>query len=75
MTSTSGSSSNSQTVLGRTGAALSFVHKKKSWQNLMDICKHKGWRWRQNLMDICKHEKREAGREWLEERGGMTENN
>ncbi len=27
---------------GRTGAALSFVHDKRSWQNLMDICKHFG---------------------------------
>lgn len=25
---------------GRTGAALSFVHDRKSWQNLMDICKY-----------------------------------
>jgi ATP-dependent RNA helicase DDX19/DBP5 len=25
---------------GRTGAALSFVHDKKSWSNLMQICKH-----------------------------------
>ena len=25
---------------GRTGAALSFVHDKKSWQNLMAICQH-----------------------------------
>ena len=25
---------------GRTGAALSFVHDRKSWQNLMAICKH-----------------------------------
>ena len=25
---------------GRTGAALSFVHDRKSWQQLMDICKH-----------------------------------
>ena len=25
---------------GRTGAALSLVHDKRSWQNLMDICKH-----------------------------------
>ena len=25
---------------GRTGCALSFVHDRKSWQNLMDICKH-----------------------------------
>lgn len=27
---------------GRTGAALSFVHDRKSWQQLMDICKHFG---------------------------------
>ena len=27
---------------GRTGAALSFVHDKRSWQNLMAICKHFG---------------------------------
>lgn len=25
---------------GRTGAALSFVHDKKSWKALMDICQH-----------------------------------
>jgi len=25
---------------GRTGAALSFVHDRQSWQALMDICKH-----------------------------------
>ncbi|KAK4557006.1 RNA helicase required for poly(A+) mRNA export [Recurvomyces mirabilis] len=25
---------------GRTGAALSFVHNKRSWTNLMEICKH-----------------------------------
>lgn len=25
---------------GRTGAALSFVHDRKSWENLMAICKH-----------------------------------
>ena len=25
---------------GRTGAALSFVHDKRSWQNLMAICQH-----------------------------------
>ncbi|KAK3722518.1 RNA helicase required for poly(A+) mRNA export [Vermiconidia calcicola] len=25
---------------GRTGAALSFVHDKRSWQNLMAICNH-----------------------------------
>lgn len=25
---------------GRTGAALSFVHDKRSWENLMEICKH-----------------------------------
>jgi ATP-dependent RNA helicase DDX19/DBP5 len=27
---------------GRTGAALSFVHDRKSWQDLMAICKHFG---------------------------------
>jgi ATP-dependent RNA helicase DDX19/DBP5 len=27
---------------GRTGAALSFVHDRKSWSQLMDICKHFG---------------------------------
>ncbi|KAK3100917.1 RNA helicase required for poly(A+) mRNA export, partial [Teratosphaeriaceae sp. CCFEE 6253] len=27
---------------GRTGAALSFVHDKKSWGNLMAICRHFG---------------------------------
>ncbi|KAI6859718.1 ATP-dependent RNA helicase [Hortaea werneckii] len=27
---------------GRTGAALSFVHDKRSWMQLMDICKHFG---------------------------------
>lgn len=27
---------------GRTGAALSFVHDKKSWMNLMAICNHFG---------------------------------
>lgn len=27
---------------GRTGAALSFVHDKRSWNFLMDICKHFG---------------------------------
>lgn len=27
---------------GRTGAALSFVHDRKSWQSLMAICKHFG---------------------------------
>ena len=25
---------------GRTGAALSFVHDRRSWENLMKICKH-----------------------------------
>ncbi|KAK3619932.1 RNA helicase required for poly(A+) mRNA export [Elasticomyces elasticus] len=27
---------------GRVGAAVSFVHDRRSWQNLMDICKHFG---------------------------------
>ena len=27
---------------GRTGAALSFVHDKRSWNHLMEICKHFG---------------------------------
>ncbi|KAK5714061.1 RNA helicase required for poly(A+) mRNA export [Elasticomyces elasticus] len=27
---------------GRVGAAVSFVHDRKSWQNLMTICKHFG---------------------------------
>ena len=27
---------------GRTGAALSFVHDRKSWQSLMSICRHFG---------------------------------
>lgn len=27
---------------GRTGAALSFVHDRKSWNNMMAICKHFG---------------------------------
>lgn len=27
---------------GRTGAAVSFVHNKRSWEQLMEICKHFG---------------------------------